>query len=144
MNEWTKEGCRTEFWLCSVPVNIQTCSTISTVLASIYYSVPWHAFTQMLYLSSPPLFFPQRPSAKLLSNGESFSSGVLSSTNVCCFHTVRNTLSSQLAQFKSHHVGKGSLLTVKTDMSYFAFFMIPVPVNRFLHRFSDLITTGLV
>lgn len=81
------------------------------------------------------------PSAKLLSYGALLQ--VLCSTSICCFCTIRNAVSSQLTQFKSYHVEKVSLLAVKTDMSYFAFFMIPVPVNRFLHRFSDLITTGL-
>lgn len=69
---------------------------------------------------------------------------VLCSTSICCFFTASNAVSFQLTQFKSYHVDKVSLLAVKTDMSYFAFFMILVPVNRFLHRFSDLITTGLV
>lgn len=49
---------------------------------------------------------------------------------------MRNTLSSQLAQFKSCHVDKGSLLAVKTDISYFAFFIIPVPVNSFVTCFQ--------
>lgn len=69
---------------------------------------------------------------------------VLCSTSICCFFTASNAVSFKLTQFKSYHVDKVSLLAVKTDMSYFAFFMILVPVNRFLHRFSDLITTGLV